>query len=515
MSSTPDDTRAWAVVDPGSSTGPRAAPAPDAAEPARLRGIPGVDPVLAGIVVFGALLRFATLSTQSLWADEGFTAQIAGHSLSSAVSLVPHTESTPPLYYALAWVWAHVFGSSPFALRSLPALLGTLTVAAVFWAGVPLLGRRAALGAAALTAVSPIMVWYSQEARSYALLALLCVLALGFFVRALTQERRAWILGWAACSAAALATHYFAVFPLAAEAAWLLVRLRGRRQLLAALALPAVVGLALLPLVLYQKAHVPRPWTATVTVLDQVEATGQSFLVGITWTPVIHRAGVAVLTLAALGAVIALVRRGGDDERRAGLGLAALAIVTVGVPVVISLVATNYLAPRNVLYAWPILALLVAAGAVRRGAGRLSFAGLAAACAVCLAIVVAVPLTPALQRDDWRDLLAPLRVAGPPRGVVVFDGFDDSPVLRYYVPGLRAPARPTAVHEIDVVTVAAQAPQAARLLPVPGLAPTAVEVRGKIALTRFQSGRAVTLPAAPPPGSGEAYYEVVGPRAAR
>jgi mannosyltransferase len=508
MSSTPDDTRAWAVADPGSSTAPRAAPEHDGAAPGRPRRIPGGDPVLAGIVVFGALVRFGTLSTQSLWADEGFTAQIAGHSLSSAVSQVPHTESTPPLYYALAWVWAHVFGSSAFALRSLPALLGTLTVAAVFWAGVPLLSRRAALGAAGLTAVSPIMVWDSQEARAYALLALLCVLALGFFVRALRRERRAWLLGWAACSAAALATHYFAVFPLAAEAAWLLVRLRNRRQLFAALALPAVVGAALLPLVLYQTAHVPRPWTGAFTVKDQLEATGQSFLVGITWTPVIHRAGVAVLAVMALAAVVALVRRGDDDERRAGLGLAALAIVTIGVPVVISLVATNYLAPRNVLYAWPILALLVAAGATRRGAGRLSLAALLAACAVCLAIVVAVPLTPALQRADWRDLLAPLRVAGPPRGVVVFDGFDDSPVLRYYVPRLGRLAGPTAVREIDVLTTAAQAPQAARLLPVSGLAPTAVEVRGQIALTRFRSGRAVTLPAAPPPGSGEAYYVV-------
>jgi hypothetical protein len=125
---------------------------------------------------------------------------------------------------------------------------------------------------------------------------------------------------------------------------------------------------------------------------------------------------------------------------------------------------------------------------------------------VCLAIVVAVPLTTALARDDWRDLLAPLRAPGPPRGIVVSDGFDDSPVLRYYVPGLRAPARPTAVREIDVITTARQAPQAARLLPVPGLAIASAHVRGTIALTRFVSGRTVAMPATPPPGSGEAYY---------
>ncbi len=101
--------------------------------------------VLAAIIVLGAALRFATLGTQSLWADEGFTAKIAGHSLASAVSQVPHTESTPPVYYALAWIWAHLFGTSAFVLRSLSALFGTATVWAVYWAGVALSTRRVAL----------------------------------------------------------------------------------------------------------------------------------------------------------------------------------------------------------------------------------------------------------------------------------------------------------------------------------------------------------------------------------
>ena len=41
---------------------------------------------------------------------------------------IPRTESTPPLYYVLAWVWTHVFGSGEFGLRSLSALAGAGTV---------------------------------------------------------------------------------------------------------------------------------------------------------------------------------------------------------------------------------------------------------------------------------------------------------------------------------------------------------------------------------------------------
>lgn len=453
--------------------------------------------LLVAVVLLAAALRFATLGTQSLWADEGFTAKIAGHSLSAAASQVPHTESTPPAYYALAWIWAHLFGTSAYALRSLSALFGTVTVWAVYWAATALSTRRVALLAALITAVSPIMVWYSQEARAYALMVLLTVLALGFFVRALAEPRRRWLIGWAVCSALALATHYFAVFPLAVEAAWLLISLRQRRDFLVVLAIPVIVGAALIPLLLFQKAHVPRPWTSTFTVLDQIKAIAQSFLVGITWTPLTHRVGVAVLAVLAVAAVFALWRGGQPEERRAGLLLAGLAVISVGVPVVISLAGTNYLAPRNVLYAWPMLALLVALGAGRRSAGRLSAAAALAGCAVCAAVAVAVPLTPALQRPDWRDLLAPLRSAASSTGLVVVDGFDNSPVIEYYLPGVRAPAPGARVREVDVIGTRQQLPAAA---PLPGLTPAGVEVRGDLALSRFVAPAPVAFPAAGAPG---------------
>src|SRR5438876_576650 len=81
---------------------------------------------------------------------------------------------TPPFYYMLAWGWAKLFGTGEVGLRSLSALAGTLTIPAAYAAGRALSSRRAGLIAAALFAVNPLLVWYSQEARAYALLALLC-----------------------------------------------------------------------------------------------------------------------------------------------------------------------------------------------------------------------------------------------------------------------------------------------------------------------------------------------------
>ena len=119
-----------------------------------------------------AALRFATIDQQSYWYDEAITASLLDGSLFDVFRGVLDTESTPPLYYVLGWAWAQVVGSDEASLRSLSALAGTLVVPVAFAAGRVVATARIGLAAAALAAVSPMLIWYSQEARAYALLAL-------------------------------------------------------------------------------------------------------------------------------------------------------------------------------------------------------------------------------------------------------------------------------------------------------------------------------------------------------
>ena len=97
--------------------------------------------LLAGLLVLAAALRFATLDVQSLDGDEGFTAEIARKPLGAALSQIPDTESTPPLYYLTVWLWAKVAGTGEMGLRSLSALAGTLVVPVVYAAGAALRDR--------------------------------------------------------------------------------------------------------------------------------------------------------------------------------------------------------------------------------------------------------------------------------------------------------------------------------------------------------------------------------------
>ena len=94
------------------------------------------------------------------------------HGFGGMLSHLSSSESAPPLYYVLVWVWTQGLrrrARSAFARFS--ALAGTLTIP-VLYAGGREISARVGLWAAALATFSPIMYYYSQEARAYALLVL-------------------------------------------------------------------------------------------------------------------------------------------------------------------------------------------------------------------------------------------------------------------------------------------------------------------------------------------------------
>src|SRR5262245_57006870 len=93
--------------------------------------------IVAGLTVLAALLRFLTLGVQSYHHDEVVTAvRILPHDFWGAMETVGSSESTPPLYYAAAWLWSQAFGTAEFGLRSLSALAGVVSIPVVYLIGV-------------------------------------------------------------------------------------------------------------------------------------------------------------------------------------------------------------------------------------------------------------------------------------------------------------------------------------------------------------------------------------------
>lgn len=464
----------------------------------RRHAVPPHLAVLAGIVLLGAALRFSTLGLQSYRYDEAVTVGRVLHAnFFDTFAAVPHSESTPPLYYLIAWAWSKPFGTGEVWMRSLSALFGTASIAVVYLAAVALpLPRRAGLIAATAVAVSPVLIWFSQDARAYALLFLLTALSFLFFARARRSGARRDLAWWGACSALALATHYFAGFVVLPEAVLLLLGRNRRGAALASLAIVAMAAL-LAPVALEQSAHAHASWIAQQPLGGRLERAGAKLVGSDNGNEHGPRQGVAIpLGVPAALAVVAallLVWRGDPDERR-GAGLAALiGGAAVVLPLLLAAAGRDYFDGRNLLPAFVPLLIVIGAGFGARRTGRAGLAAAAAFCLCSLFFTLEIDRLPRLQREDLRNAAAAVGPLGPGK-VVVTDRYTANQPLRYYLGAAFATATPPPLREIDLVGSAAAGRHAGRLLPPAFHRVGSEPVSYDFTLTRFRASHPVRVP---------------------
>jgi hypothetical protein len=190
---------------------------------------------VVALTVVGAVIRLVVAS-QPLFADELSTYWIsATHGLHGVMSLmygtgaIKHAEITPPLYFVAAWASMQLGHS--FELLRLPSLIaGILTIPLVFALGLRTVGRRAALVACAIVALSPFMIYYSTEARAYAVMMLLASGSTLSLLAAIDTRRGRWWVLYGLCTAGVVYSHYTGIFVLAAQLVWALVVHRDVRR---------------------------------------------------------------------------------------------------------------------------------------------------------------------------------------------------------------------------------------------------------------------------------------------
>jgi len=418
------------------------------------------------VCTLAAVLRFASLGVQSFDYDESFTEAIVGGSIGHALHQIPVTESTPPLYYVLAWGWTRVFGLGASGIRSLSALCGTAVVPVAFLIGRRLASVRAGLIAALLVAVNPLMVWYSQEARSYALLALLCALSFWAFEAALEDPRPRVVALWALASAAAVLTHYFAAFLVAPEAVWLLYARRSRATALGSAVLLAVAA-ALIPLILRQADH-RADWIAHMSLVSRIKEVAKKWVTG-EIAPTRNWVLVAVAVPVSAAAVTGATQLS-DRERRGAIRALSVGGAAVLIPLALEVAGLHYLISKNVM---PALTVLLIAAGVLLGARRARWLGLAGAAigsGFFVGLSLAGPFSPTLQRPDYRDAARALGPPVPGQAVVAPRG-GDAP-LAYYRPGaVYLPAGGWAVNQVVVVQPVPRADVSSRRPPTPAPPP--------------------------------------------
>ncbi len=437
---------------------------------------------LGSALLVAALLRFPTLRLQSFWDDEGNTVRLMRMTLGGMIRAVPNSESTPPPYYVIAWLWSHGFGIDEWGLRSLSALFGAALVPVAYATGVALGAKRAGMIAAFLVATNPLLIWYSQEARVYALLTLVAGLSFLAFIGALRRDSRRSIALWCAASIVALLTHYFAVFLVAPEACVLLYR-RRNRSAIGAVAVLSAVGLALLPLALVQRS---RGYVFhDVPLKTRILQVPEQFLVGYgVWYATLGKLAAIVTAIAWAYGLLALRRR----SSAAVVAAVAVTAVALLLPIMLAAVGLDYVLALYFLALVGPTVILVSVGLSRAPNGIV-----AAVCVVAigLAIVSVVETHPQFQREDLRSVAHAVDRDRLSKAIVI----TPPSVLTAYLPSLRGLGSGRPVKEVVLVAMAQKDPgkppsvprSFSRRLSIPGFHLVEVLAAPRFTLVRFRA----------------------------
>jgi uncharacterized membrane protein len=398
--------------------------------PVALRGPRRFIGLLLAILALAAAVRWSVIDRDALWLDEGYSWWDAREPFRALWTLVPSCDPHPPLYFALLHGWLKIVGDSTIAIRFLSVLFGLAAIAVIYSAGRQLDVARGAgdrpfgIGflAALLFALTPFQVYFSVEARPYALLcfgsALLVFGCLRTVRSSLVEERHrgfAWRdrisgRGWLALlvgGAIVVWTNNTAVLVLgAASTAFILLWIfdpDSRSTIAPVVAAGVLIGLIWAPdwpLLISQSREVTgdfwiQPPSFEALTFELHNLIGLDVLRWTWWIALVIACGLATIS-----------RRIGW---RWALMLGALAILPIVFNVAISYLMSPILLSRAMMTAAPacVIALAAAAMLVRARPLRIAFA-----CA--LVLIHGISLSRYLAADHvkepWKPVIAQLAV---------------------------------------------------------------------------------------------------------
>lgn len=171
------------------------------------------------LVLIGSVLRFYKLDYQSIWIDEICSFKEADPKMSVAeiYNFVKNFDQHPPFYYlSLRFVFI-IFGYTTFVMRAYSAVLGIAGLVAFYYLGKEIASRRVGLIGVTLLAFNFFHIYYSQEARMYALLFLTTTLSFLTLVRFIKRQTIKSAVPYALCTTLMIYSHFLALFVLISQ----------------------------------------------------------------------------------------------------------------------------------------------------------------------------------------------------------------------------------------------------------------------------------------------------------
>lgn len=181
------------------------------------------------IVVVGVLARLYDIHT-NFDVDEIFSVKLATKTFTEVIAGSLQDRTHPPLHNLLLHFWLVVFGASEAAARSLSVLASVFFLVFAFLFLRKICDKWVAVGITLIFAISPYFVFYGQQARPYALIALLSSANILFFLNILDDPAcRKHLAAWACSCALLLHAQYMGVFLIGSEMLVAWIYLSGHR----------------------------------------------------------------------------------------------------------------------------------------------------------------------------------------------------------------------------------------------------------------------------------------------
>jgi 4-amino-4-deoxy-L-arabinose transferase-like glycosyltransferase len=168
--------------------------------------------VLITLAGFG--LRLYDISQNSLMLDEGYTLFLAKKSPGAMVRAIMVDDNHPPLHYLLMRYWIKIAGQSEFVLRLPSAVIGAMSILAMYALAAAAFGSGPGLAGAFILALSRYHIALSQEARGYSLMVLLCIISFYFFMKMQKKPDKKNTALYVVSSVLLFYTHYYGAFAI-------------------------------------------------------------------------------------------------------------------------------------------------------------------------------------------------------------------------------------------------------------------------------------------------------------
>lgn len=176
--------------------------------------------LLAAITLLGLFLRLYRLGYHDLWYDEACSVIKASDINHFFKNITGNTH--PPLYNIILHYWTKLFSFSELSVRLPSAMAGIFSIPLIYKVGTHFYSKKIGILSAFFLSISPLHVWYSQEARMYSLSVFAILIMVLFFLR-LTEEYTTlnWII-FAIISEINLCLNYFSLLILVAALVFIL-----------------------------------------------------------------------------------------------------------------------------------------------------------------------------------------------------------------------------------------------------------------------------------------------------